>query len=129
MARVAEAEERAAAEPQAGAAARAAQEVYGKPANRAQQPVAGQVEAVQAVVELAPEGLVVEAETAVVAAAPVVAAAAGRAVEPAGADLVVEAELEEVEELVVAPARPANRGSGWPRQQCSREACWEEFLV
>lgn len=123
------AEERAAAEPQAGAAARAAQEVYGKPANRAQQPVAGQVEAVQAVVELAQVGLAVEAETAVVAAAPVVAAAAGRAVEPAGADLVVEAELEEVEELVVAPARPANRGSGWPRQQCSREACWEEFLV
>ena len=49
--------------------------------------------------------------------------------EPAGADLVVEAELEEVEELVVALARAANRGSGWPRQQCSRVACWEEFRV
>ena len=122
MALAAEAEEQAAAAQQAGAAEPVAREVYGKPANQVQQLVAGQVAAVRAEgEERAQVGLVVEAETALAAEAPVVGVAAR--------DLAVEAELEEAEELVVAPVRPANRASGWPRQQCSREACWAEFQV
>ena len=71
MAPAVEAEERAAAVQQAGAAAPAAREVYGKPANRVRQPVAGQAGAVRAE-ELAQVGLVVEAETAAAVEAPVV---------------------------------------------------------
>jgi hypothetical protein len=75
----------------------------------------------RAAAELEQAGPAVEAETAAVAAAPVVV---GRA-EEAGPE--PELEPEEAEELGAGPERPASRASGWPQQQCSREACWAEF--
>ena len=131
-----EAEEQAAVAPQAGAAAPAVLEVCGRPANRARQPAVGRVAAVLAAVRAA--GLVqvdlgVEVETAaedLAVAAPVVEAARAAADQVEDlevVDRVAEAEPEEAEELVAGLARPANRASGWPRRQCSREACWGEF--
>ncbi len=127
-----EAEEQAAVAPQAGAAAPAAQEVCERPANRARQPALGRVPAVWAAVraaEPAQVGLgVVVVETAAVAQVveAAQAAAADQVEDLEVADRVAEAEPEEAEELVAGLARPANRASGWPRRQCSREACWGE---
>jgi hypothetical protein len=104
-----EAEEQVAAAPQAGAAAPAVREACGRPANPARHQVVGRV-----VAELAQAGLAVEAETAAVA--------------PEVEGRVEEAELEEAGELA-APVQPASQESGWPQQQCSREACWEAFRV
>jgi len=136
----AEAAEQAAAAPRAGAAAPAVREVCGRLANLVRQPVVGRVVAVRAQADQAGDlevvGRVVEVETAAVALVVEAARAAaadqvqdlevvGRVVE-AGLEE-VEAEPEEAEGLVAVPARPANLASGWPRQRCLREACWEEF--
>jgi hypothetical protein len=64
------------------------------------------------------------AVAALAAAEDQVAALAVAAPAPVVVARVVEAEPEE---LVAGPVRPANQESGWPRQQCSREACWAEF--
>jgi hypothetical protein len=123
-----EAEEQAAVAPQAGAAAPAAQEVCGRPANRARQLAVGRVAA--GVVQV---GLGVEVETAAGAAVPVVVAQAAaadqaedlevvgwvvEAVRAAAADQVEDLEVvdpvveAEQEELVAGPVRPANLASG-----------------
>lgn len=122
-----EAEEPGGVAAQVGAAAPAVQVVCGRQANLAQQLAAGRV-----VAELEWVGLVVEAVRAVAVALGAAESEseervvpAGRAVAPAGADLVVEAEPEEAEGLVAGLARQANPASGWRRQLCSREACWE----
>jgi hypothetical protein len=89
------------------------------------------VAAVQEAAEPAQADLaVVVVETA--AEAPVVEAglaegleAVGRVEEAVEADLVEEAAPVVAGELVAV--RPVSRESGWPRQQCSREACWEAF--
>lgn len=105
---------------QVGAAARAALEVCGRPANRALQRAVAQ-EAARAAEELVQVARVVEAETAVVrvgrGADPVVGLAAEAALADLAVDLAVELVAEEAAQAA-APVVRVSQESGWQRLQC-----------